>query len=56
MAREKIKPEGEALSEILVADTASDFGAEASHVVEDGFEGEQQQQASVEVAKTNTGQ
>jgi DNA-directed RNA polymerase subunit H (RpoH/RPB5) len=34
MAMKKIKLEEEALSEILVADTASELGAEASDVVE----------------------
>jgi hypothetical protein len=33
--REIIKLEDEAISEILVADTGSDLGAEASDVVED---------------------
>ena len=33
--RGKIKLEEEAISEILVADTASEFGVEASDVVED---------------------
>jgi hypothetical protein len=43
--------------EIVVADTASELGAEASDVVEDYFEEVQQQrQASAEVAITNTGQ
>ena len=54
----KIKPEEEAVSEILVADTDSESGAEASDV-EDYFEEEeeeeQQQQASAEVAIKNTG-
>jgi hypothetical protein len=64
MARKNIKLE-EAISEILVADTDSESGAEASDV-EDYFEEEeeeeqqqqqqQQQQASAEVAVTNTGQ
>jgi hypothetical protein len=60
MARKKIKLEEEALSEILVAETTSELGAEASDVVEDcvdeGEKEEQQQQASAEVATTNTGQ
>ena len=54
----KIKPEEEAVSEILVADTDSESGAEASDV-EDYFEEEeeqQQQQASAEVTITNTDQ
>ena len=67
MARKKIKLEEEAISEILVANTDSESGAEASDV-EDYFgeeeeeeEGQQQQQqqqqqASAEVAITNTGQ
>jgi hypothetical protein len=60
MAGKKIKLEEEAISEILVADTASESGAEASDV-EDCFEEEevqqqQQQQASAEVAIKNTGQ
>jgi len=61
--KKKIKLEEEAISEILVADTNSESGAEASDV-EDYFEEEedeegqqqQQQQASTEVAITNTGQ
>jgi len=67
MARKKIKLEEEAISEILVANTDSESGAEASDV-EDYFgeeeeeeEGQQQQQqqqqqASAEVPITNTGQ
>jgi len=65
MARKKIKLEEEAISEILVADTNSESGAEASNV-EDYFEKEeeedeeeeqqQQQQASTEVAIINIGQ
>ena len=57
--QKKIKLEKEAISEILVADTDSESGAEASDV-EDYFEEEeeeqQQQQASAEVAITNTDQ
>jgi hypothetical protein len=59
--REKIKLEKEAISEILVVDTASESGAEATDV-EDWFEEEeeeqqqQQQQASAEVTITNTSQ
>jgi hypothetical protein len=60
-----MKLEEEAISEILVADTDSRSGAEASNV-EDYFEEEeekeeqqqqqqQQQQAPAEVAITNTG-
>jgi hypothetical protein len=62
MTGKKIKLEEEAIGEVLVAETASELGAEASNVVEDYFEEEeeqqqqQQQQASVEVAITNTGQ
>jgi len=53
MAGKKIKLVEEAISEILVADTDSESGAEASNV-EDYFEEEekeekQQQQASAEV-------
>ena len=58
MARTKIKLEEEAISEILVADTTLELGAEASDV-EDQFEEEkdkQQQQASAEVTITNIGQ
>jgi len=58
MARKQIKLEEEAISKILVADTDSESGAEASDV-EDCFEEEeeqQQQQASAEVAITSTGQ
>jgi hypothetical protein len=60
MAGKKLKLEEEAISEILVADTDSESGAEASGV-EDNLEEEedeeqQQQQASAEVAVTNTGQ
>jgi hypothetical protein len=61
MAGKKIKLEEEAISEILVADTDSESGAEASDV-EEYFEEEeeeeqqqQQQQASAEVAIKNTG-
>jgi len=60
--KKKIKLEEEAVSEILVADTNWESGAEANDV-EDYFEeeeekeeGQQQQQASVEIAITNTGQ
>jgi len=58
----KIKLEEEAISEILIADTDLESGAEASDVEnyfeeEEGEEEEQQQQqASAEVAITNTGQ
>jgi len=52
IARKKIKPEEKADSEILVADTDLESGAEASNV-EDCFEEEEQQQkqqqASAEV-------
>ena len=54
----KVKLEEKAISEILVADTDSGSGAEASNV-EDCFEEEeeqQQQQASAEVAITDIGQ
>jgi molybdopterin converting factor small subunit len=55
-AREKIKFEEEAFSKILVADTVSELGSEASEV-EDWFEEQrQQQQSSAEVSITNTGQ
>jgi len=58
MAWGGIKLEEEAISDILVADTDLESGAEASDV-EDYFEveeeeQEQQQQASAEVAITNT--
>ena len=43
MARKKIKLEWQAISEILVADTALESGAEASNV-EDNFEEEEEQQ------------
>jgi hypothetical protein len=63
MAGKKIKLKEEAISEILVADTDSESGAEASDVEDYFEEGEekeqeqqQQQQASAEVAETNTGQ
>jgi hypothetical protein len=54
------KLEEEAISEILIADTNSESGAETSDV-EEYFEEEeekqqQQQQASAEIAITNTGQ
>ena len=56
MAGEKIKIEGEASSEIVVADTASELGAEASDVNRvdggGGGGGEQKQQALAEVATT----
>jgi len=55
MARKKIKLEEEAISEILVADTALELGAEARGGGGGGRR-RQQQQASVEVAITNTGQ
>jgi hypothetical protein len=51
MARKKIKLEEEAISEILVADATLELGAEAR-----GGGGGRRQQASVEVAITNTGQ
>ena len=58
--KKKIKLEEETISEILVADTDSESGAEASDV-EDYFEEkeeeeQQQQQASAEVAITNSSQ
>ena len=63
MAGKKIKLEEEAISEILVAVTDLESGAEASDVEEYFVEEEeeeqqqhQQQQASAEVAVTNTGQ
>ena len=62
MARKKIKLEKEAISEILVADTNSESGAEASDVEdyleeeEEEKEQQQQQQAPPEVAITNTSQ
>jgi hypothetical protein len=59
MAGKKIKLEDEAISEILVADTASELGADTSNVeeyFEEEEEQQQQQQASAEVAVTNTGQ
>jgi len=43
MARKQIKFQEEAISEILVADTDSESGAEASNV-EDCFEEEEEQQ------------
>jgi hypothetical protein len=55
MAGEKNKLEEEAISEILVADIASELSVEASDVVVDYFE-EVQQQASAEFTITNTGQ
>jgi len=64
MAGKKLKLEEEASSEIRVADTDSESGAEASDV-EDYYKEEeeeekeqqqQQQQATAEVAITNTGQ
>ena len=59
MARKKIKLEEEAIIEILVVDTASDSGAEASDV-EDYFEAvaaaAAEATAAAEVAITNTGQ
>jgi hypothetical protein len=53
MAGKKIKLEEEAISAILVADTASDSGVEARDV-EDYFEAATA--AAAEVAITNTGQ
>jgi len=60
--KKKIKLEKEAISEILVADTNSESGAEASDVEdyleeeEEEKEQQQQQQAPPEVAITNTSQ
>ena len=48
MAREKIKLEEEAITEIQVAETDRVSGAEASDL-EDDFEEEEQQQVSEEV-------
>ena len=62
MARKIIKLEVEAISEILVADTDSESGVEASDIednleeAEEEEEQQQQQQASGEVNVTNTGQ
>jgi hypothetical protein len=52
MAGKKIKLEEEAISEILVADTASESGAEASNEEEEEGGGG----TSAEVTITNTGQ
>jgi hypothetical protein len=48
MAAKKIKLQKEAISEILVADTDLESGAEASNVEGDFEDEEQQQQASAE--------
>ena len=48
MAGKEIKLEEEAISEILVADTDSESGAEPSEVEDDFQEQQQQQQASAE--------
>ena len=49
MAAKKIKLQEETTSEILLADTDSESGSEASDFEEDFEEEEQQQQASAEV-------
>jgi hypothetical protein len=53
MAREKIKLQEEAISEILVANTDSESGAEASDV-EDYFEEEEEEEEEEAAATTTT--